>query len=283
MSLSRLVVSAFGDEISPDLQAQVSLLRELGVGYLEFRSAWGTNVKDLDDEQLDQARRICAEAGIAVSCIGSPIGKSPITDPLEREIETLERVFKACDVLGTRHIRMFAFYPPESADFDAYVEPSVSRLARLTELAEREGCTLMLENDEGLVADTIVRTHAVLSAIDDPHLRLAWDPGNFVRCGMERPTTNGWDLLAGFIGTIHIKDATPDHNWRAAGEGVAEILDLLRRLDAIGYQGFLAVEPHPFLVEERGELSKAEGMTYAVQALRRVLADLGLHEAASLN
>jgi sugar phosphate isomerase/epimerase len=281
MSPVTFVLSAFGDEIDPDLSVQVALLHDLRVHYLEFRSAWGTNVKDLDDSALARARRICDAGGIRVSCIGSPIGKTPIQDPLEQTIEVLSRVFKACDVLDTRRIRIFSFYPPDihdKASYDSYVEESINRLARLTELAAREDCTLMLENDEDLVADNLARCHAVLSAIDSPHLRLAWDGANFVRSGVQQPTTNGWDLLRDYVGYAHIKDARNDRSQRAAGEGDAEIADLLRQLDAAGYQGFLAVEPHPFMVDERGELRGAEGMTYAVAALRKILSKLAYAE-----
>jgi sugar phosphate isomerase/epimerase len=277
------VLSAFGDEISPDLQIQLDLLDHLDVHYLEFRSAWGTNVKNLDDEQLARVRRLCADSVIRVSCIGSPIGKTPISVPLQDEIAVMQRILKVCDVLDSRNIRVFSFYPPEDADHDAYMAESIARLGALTELAARRGCTLLIENDEDLVADNLARTHAILSAINSPALRLAWDGANFVRSGVSAPTTAGWDLLSPFIGTVHIKDARSDRSQRAAGEGDAEIEELVARLWAKNYRGFLAVEPHAFLVDGRGELHGREGMTYAVSALRKILVRLGCKEQSVLS
>ena len=75
-------LSGFADEIGPDVRTQCGVLAELGIRYLELRSAWGTNVVDLDDEQLAEVGRILAEHGIGVSSIGSPIGKIRITDDL---------------------------------------------------------------------------------------------------------------------------------------------------------------------------------------------------------
>lgn len=267
-------LSAFGDEIDKDLSTQVALLKQLDVHYLEFRSAWGVNVKDLDMDQIARVRQICADADMSVSCIGSPIGKTTITLPLENEVNTLNHVLRVCDALGTRNIRIFAFYPSDKenkAAYDSFVPESIARLSSLVELAAREGCTLMLENDEDLVADNLERTHAILSSIDSPHLRFAWDNANFVRSGVVQPTTNGWARLSPYIGTAHIKDARLDRSQRAAGEGDGEISLLLQMLYDRGYQGFLAVEPHPFVVDGRGELRGAEGMTYAVGALRRLL------------
>ena len=73
------ILSGFADEISADLQSQCETLNGLGIEYIEFRSAWDTNVLDLDDDQLDAASKILAAHGIQTSSVGSPIGKIPIT------------------------------------------------------------------------------------------------------------------------------------------------------------------------------------------------------------
>jgi hypothetical protein len=49
-------LSGFADEISPDLDEQCRVLTDLGIRYIEFRSAWDTNVLDLDDDQLERVR-----------------------------------------------------------------------------------------------------------------------------------------------------------------------------------------------------------------------------------
>lgn len=279
-------LSVFGDEIAADLDTQLRHMHELQVNYLEFRSAWGVNVKDMDADQIAKARQLCDEHDISVSCIGSPIGKSPIQDPLDYEIKNLERIFHVCDVMGTRNIRMFSFHPPADvpqADYDAYLDESISRLSRLADIATSAGCILVMENDLELVGDTVTRCKTIFDQVQSPSLRHAWDPGNFVLAGVEQPTTTGWPELESYLGYVHIKDArTADHSWRAAGEGDAQIPDLLRAIEKTSYRGILAVEPHPFLVDGTGKLSGAEGTSYAVQALRKVLADLGYAETPRL-
>jgi 3-dehydroshikimate dehydratase len=45
-------LSGFADEIAPDLTAQLDVLEELGIGYLELRGVWGKNVLALDDAEV---------------------------------------------------------------------------------------------------------------------------------------------------------------------------------------------------------------------------------------
>ena len=93
-------LSAFGDEIDADLDTQLELLTELSIGYLELRSAWDTNVLKLDDAQVAAIKDACKRHSVEVSCIGSPIGKSPILDPIETEMENLDRIFQTAKALG---------------------------------------------------------------------------------------------------------------------------------------------------------------------------------------
>ena len=76
-------LTGFADEISPDVDEQIALLKTLGIRHIEFRSAWGTKVLDLTDEQLETAKQKLDAAGIALSSVGSDLGKIAITDPFE--------------------------------------------------------------------------------------------------------------------------------------------------------------------------------------------------------
>ena len=93
MSEASFTISAFGDEIAADLEVQLQVLRDLDIGCLELRGAWGKNVLRLDDDEVAQVRRTCDEYGVSVGSIGSPIGKSPLVDPLENELANLARAF----------------------------------------------------------------------------------------------------------------------------------------------------------------------------------------------
>ncbi len=282
MTSAIFTLSAFADEIAEDFAAQLALLRELNVGYIDFRSAWGVNIKNLDDDQVAAARRMLTEHEMKVACIGSPIGKSPILDPIENEMRVLERLFRVGEALDTRRIRIFSFYPPDTstnAHYDHYVEEATARLAKLTEMAARAGFYLLHENEKAIVGDTPARCHRLVSGVNSPHLRAVWDPANYIQVGVAQPMTNGWALQADEVAYIHVKDALlADGSVKAAGEGDGQVPELIEALMARGYQGFLALEPHLALAGHSGGFTGPEGMRYAVDALRRVMGRLGAVE-----
>jgi sugar phosphate isomerase/epimerase len=281
MSEATFALSAFGDEIAVDLDEQLQLLNELKVGYLELRSAWGKNVLHMDDDDVARVREVLAAHSVQVGCIGSPIGKSPIVDPIEKELDNLARICQIGEALDCRRVRMFSFYPPDTSTnehYDEHVEESTSRLVRLAELAGQEGATLLLENEKDIVGDTLARCCALVTAVDSPHLRFLWDPANFVQVGEERVTERGWPMLGEYIGYIHIKDARLDGGVVAAGEGDGQVKELLAELKDSGYQGILALEPHLAFAGHSTGFSGESGMIYAVEALRKLMAEVGCVE-----
>ena len=279
MSEATFTLSAFGDEIAVDLDEQLQLLNELKIGYLELRTTWDKNVLYLDDDDVARVRQVCAARGVAISCIGSPIGKSPIKDPIEKELDNLTRICQIGEALDCRRVRMFSFYPPDTSSnerYDEYVEESIPRLVQLAELAGREGFMLLLENEKKIVGDVLSRCHALISAVDSPHMRFLWDPANFVQVGEAQVTERGWPLLGDYVEkNVHIKDAHLGGGIEvcAAGEGDGQVRELLVELKASGYQGFLTLEPY-----QSGGISGAGDMIHAVEALRRLMAEVGCVE-----
>ena len=80
-------LTGFADEIAHDLGEQIELLNKLDIKHVEFRSAWGTKVLDLEDEELKKAKKMLDENGIKLSSVGSDIGKIKITDPFEDHLK----------------------------------------------------------------------------------------------------------------------------------------------------------------------------------------------------
>jgi sugar phosphate isomerase/epimerase len=167
-------------------------------------------VLQLDDERVARLHHLCYHYGIKIACIGSPIGKSPIADPLEVELANLKRIFRIAESVSTRMIRVFSFYPPKGAQesgYDAFIEESVSRLRRLVELAKRDGFRLVLDNEKSIVGDTVARCHALMTAVEGDSLGFVWDTANFVQVGEARLTERGRALLGGYVEHVHVEDA----------------------------------------------------------------------------
>lgn len=266
-------LSAFGDEIADDLATQLDVLISEGVRHLELRGAWGKNVLDLDPSELKRARALLDERGCGVSAIGSPIGKSRLDQPHSFELERLERAVVACDALGTRNIRIFSFFVPEGRAAE-HREEVLARLGVLAARAEAAGVQLLHENEKEIYGDTGERCRDLLESTGSPALRMAFDPANFVQCGV-RPMDEAWPLLAEYVTHVHIKDAVfADGGVRPAGLGDGAVPQLLATLVDRGYQGFLVLEPHLKIAGPSGGFSGDAGMRLAIGALRGLLEPL---------
>ena len=82
-----VTLSAFADEISADLGEQLAVLKQHNIKYMELRSVWNKNVKDFTDSEVETING-AEEAGIGVSAIGSPLGKSGLTMTLSSTLRS---------------------------------------------------------------------------------------------------------------------------------------------------------------------------------------------------
>jgi sugar phosphate isomerase/epimerase len=278
-----MMLSAFGDEISQDLAEQLALLRDLNISGLELRRAWNVNVLHMTETQIAEVRRLCEEYGIIVSCIGSPIGKSPLAAPIETELHNLRRILEIAGQLGTRRVRIFSFYPPDTssnAQVDQHVPEVVDRLRALCALAAEFDALLLLENEREVVGDTPERCLRLMQEIDHPALGFIWDPANFVQVGVAGQVDRWWDALGPHTAYVHVKDARLDTGQvKAAGEGDGQMLELIRRLKDRGYDGVFALEPHLAEAAHSHGFTGPDGMRYATARLRALLAEAGMTEA----
>ena len=84
-------LSAFADEIDPNPQTQIDVLRQCGVRHIELRSILKTNVLDLTDLQIQELKSLLDRHGITLSAIGSPIGKIKIDEPFAPHLQRFRR------------------------------------------------------------------------------------------------------------------------------------------------------------------------------------------------
>ncbi|MYA59753.1 MAG: sugar phosphate isomerase/epimerase [Chloroflexi bacterium] len=276
---ARFTLSAFGDEIAEDVDEQLAVLNDLDIGYLELRSAWGTNVLELTDAQVGRLIEQCEAHAIAISCIGSPIGKSPIDGPIEKVVVDLERVLDIAVMVGTDKVRVFSFYPEADGLQAERVETSITRLQVLAEVAAERDVVLLLENEGGLVGDIPERCHVLVEGVGSANLRYVWDTGNYPQMGFERSVEIGWPVLAEYTDCVQVKDCRiSDGTITVAGGGDGQVRELLENLRDCDYEGFLALEPHLLIAGQRGGFSGAEGMKMAAEALRGLMAEVGCQE-----
>lgn len=266
-------ISAFGDEIADDLETQIAVLASEQIRFIEFRGAWGKNILDLDRSELARAGELLRASGFGLSAIASPIGKSSLDQPRSFEQQRLDRAAAACDALGTRLVRVFSFYyQPQSAE--AARAEVLDRMGLLAARAAALGLTLVHENEKEIFGDTAERCADLLASVDSAALRMAFDPANFVQCGV-RPMSTAWPLLCPYVTHVHIKDASmADGAVTVAGDGDGDLPALLAALHEQEYDGFLTLEPHLAVAGAFGGFSGEPEMRRAIAALRQLLTQL---------
>ncbi|MBV9786719.1 MAG: sugar phosphate isomerase/epimerase [Chloroflexi bacterium] len=249
-------LSAFADEISPDLHVQVETLLREGITHLELRGVAGNNVLALTDSDIAIIRTTLDQHGIKVSSIGSPIGKISIGDEFGPHYTAFERALHVAQVLEAPFIRIFSFFMPPGEDPARYRDQVLDRLHQLVRRAEGTGITLLHENEKEIYGDIPSRCHDILSQINSPSLRAAWDPANFVQCGVQ-PYSEGYAALRPFIAYVHVKDAVRATGAVVpAGHGDGEWPDTLTALHSSGFDGFFSLEPH---LQEAGPFAGFSG------------------------
>src|SRR5207247_4443980 len=100
-------LSAFADEIDPNPQRQIDVLKQCGIRHIELRSILKTNVLDLTDMQVADLKSLLDQNGFRLSAIGSPIGKIKINEPFAPHLERFKRAIHLCKVFATPNIRLF--------------------------------------------------------------------------------------------------------------------------------------------------------------------------------
>ena len=272
-------LSGFIDEISDDFSLQCTIAAELGLRYVEVRSAWGTNILDLDDGQLSRVRETLSVYGLQVSSIGSPIGKISIDDEFPPHLDRMRHAVEVAKTLEAPYIRIFSFFIPEGTDPDSRRDEVLSRMEDLADVAANSDVILVHENEKDIYGDIPRRCLDIVTSVSSPKLRLAWDPANFVQVGV-RPFTEGYEMLRPHVSYIQIKDALlANGTVVVAGAGDGEVRETVRALQADGFDGFFSLEPHLGEYTAFGALSGPELFTRAWRAFTEILSSEGVQYA----
>lgn len=279
--MGKFIISGFADEIAPELDKQMTVLKKLGIGFAELRGIDGKNVSDYTAEKMKTVKKRLDKGGIRVSSIGSPIGKIGIDDDFDAHMKKLENTIELAKILETENIRVFSFYIPNGETAEKYRDEVLRRMEKMTAAAKHAGVRLLHENEKGIYGDTAKRCADILESVGSDSLAAVFDPANFVQCG-QKTYPDAYEMLKPYIIYMHIKDAKSDGSVVPAGSGCGEVEKIISALDAAGYEGFLSLEPHlaDFAgfaeLEKDGSLDKLpEGgektFTVAYNALKKIL------------
>ncbi len=255
-------LAAITDEISQDFERALDVLVEHGAAGAELRGLWGVNIGDLSTEQTNRARLALHQRGLKVCALASPFfkcdldfgGESGIRGPLHlarprglnEQLDLLQRCCDLAHLFECRFIRVFAFWRKSDLT-DELLGRIVQAFQEPLQIAARHGITLLLENEHSCNFGTGVEVAKAAKAINSPHLKVVWDPGNAFAAG-ERPYPDGYEAARPYIAHIHIKDGirSPDGKvkWCVVGEGKIDYEGQFAALKADGYDGYISLESH---------------------------------------
>jgi len=239
--MAKFVLSAFADEASPMLDEQIKALQEEGISLIELRGVDGKNVSGLTIEEAANVKTKLDAAGIRLSALGSPYGKASLGQTFDEHLASFKHGLELCKVLDCKRIRMFSFYP--AGPVEEAREEVLRRLEIMLTLAEEAGVQLVHENEKGIYGDDTARNAELLNYFG-ARLGFAFDPANFVQCGVN--TLEAYEQLHDRITYMHIKDALlSDGAVVSAGNGDGHVAEILGRLNAEREgEVILTVEPH---------------------------------------
>jgi len=237
-------LSAFADEISPDLDEQIKSCKENAVTHIELRGVDNKNVLDFDKPLRNRIKSALADNGMGVIGIASPIGKVKINDPWEPHFERFKIAVELAEFFAAPFIRIFSYYPPEKGqDMAPYRDEVLRRMRAKVDYVKNRNLILVHENEKDIYGEKGKTCLDLLTSIESPKLRLAFDFANFVQA-KERPLEI-WPSLKPYSVHIHIKDARmADGSVVPAGQGDGQVEPILVDLHKSGYDGFLSLEPH---------------------------------------
>ncbi|MDQ6754478.1 MAG: sugar phosphate isomerase/epimerase [Actinomycetota bacterium] len=269
-------LSGFGDEIDPDPELQACVLLALGARNIEVRSAWGTNVVDLDRARTDELKIVLDKRGLGVSAVASPIGKVDVSVEPEQEVERLRRVIRVAHTLQTPFVRIFSFYRGAGAAAEDIRDEVLTRMRLLADEAERAGVVLLHENEKDIYGDTPDRVLDIIESVGSEALKVAWDSANFVQVGV-KPYTDAYAMLRPHLAYLQVKDARLATGVVVpAGHGDGQLLETLTALRDDGYSGYASLEPHLADTHALGGFSGPTAFGVAARAFAALTTEIGV-------
>ena len=240
--MAKFELSAFTDEYSQDMSEQIKGMLANGIKYTELRGVNGKNVSEITKDEAKEVKNMLDANGLAVWSVGSPLGKIKLTDDIGKHIDLVKSVCETANVLGTKNIRVFSFYIPNTSDIAPYRNQVMEYMGMMLEASKPYGTILCHENEKGIYG---AKTEGVvdIARTFGGEYKIIFDPANFIQ---EDVVTypDAFNALKDDIYYMHIKDARADKSIAPAGKGIGRIPEILSELNKRDGTVVLTLEPH---------------------------------------
>ena len=257
-----------------DIAQSVSLIKEMGYEGVEWRvdntgdnSAMMAYFKNLTEEQkygarywidnhatlnvndiqaeCEKAKDLCDEAGIEICNLATT---------LRGDMATMEAVLAAAASIGCKTVRgPMATYDPKKPYWEQFDEYR-NYLRSCEPLLKKYGVKFLIETHHGMMISSASSALRVLDGFDPEYFGLIYDPGNMVYEGYENYEL-GFEMMGKYLAHVHVKNAALvpggedefgatqyTQAWMPLKKGSANLLNLIKALKKVGYDGWLSVE-----------------------------------------
>ena len=238
-------ISIFTDEINRENPSRaIELAAAWGVTHVEVRSLPGGRFPTPADGELEAFHARIRDAGLAISAVSPGFFKCSVHDPsVEKGLaEDLPRACAWTRRWGTDMISCFAFTRGPEEEAPAVI---VDRLGEMADIARREGCRMVLENEAGCWGGTGLEAAAIIRRVGADRIGLCWDPGNSAKAGATCPYPDEYDTLKDLVVHVHVKNYdTKTGGWMVAESGLVDWPGQFEALKRDRYGEFVVVETH---------------------------------------
>lgn len=195
----------------------------------------------------ERGREVAAwlkEAALPVSALSLTVEYTAQDDDAWRaNVEETCRFIRLCETFGTRLVKTMPGRPGSAQATDEHWDLFQRAMDIIVPVAEAEGVKLAVETHLGHLSDSIETAARCIETGSPEVLGVNLDFCNVRTCG-EDPL-DAIDRFRGRIYLTHVKDSlftTESGEYVPLGQGKMDYQPILRRLRAVGYDGYLSVE-----------------------------------------
>lgn len=247
-----------------DLEEQAALLERLGFDGIEWRvrrvsaeqrarpfSEWGAHKNDLTPENFaanaERMKQAARDHGLAIAGLA--------TNPAATDLDQIRLLAEGAAACGAPFVRVGCprLYD-RSVDYNVLYAEAVEAYGKALDVLSPYGVRAALEIHGGTIHVSASLAHRLVSHWPPDRVCVIYDPQNMVADGYET-TELALELLGPYVGHCHVgghrpvekgRDDQGTVQWDWPGVPMAEGLyshpRMLRKLKAMGYQGFVSIE-----------------------------------------
>lgn len=270
-------IAIISDQIDQNLRVAARKIKEEGYHYVELHNVFGKSIEECSEAEAKTIKHILDEYELQTVNIASTVfflcplyphyqvslfndSFYSIKGDVEHHLMMLENACRVAKILACSIIRIFPFRFPDNPEVTIVgtkqdQQEIITHFREATTIAAAYDITLAVENCPYSHCPKGEMTYRMVSEIDDPHIKLLWDPANSYRAEKNRvpleyqrlSLAEEYELIKDKIVHVHLKNYHYDETQKkpfvhtALLAGDIDYPTLFEQMQ--GYRGAYSLEP----------------------------------------